>query len=109
MRIYKVHILPSAEDDIINNTNYIAFEKKAPETALELAIGFRNTIAGLEFMPGRYELDEDEEIAEMGIHKCYYKSYKIFFYINERNRTVYVTRILHMLVDAKHILLRLQD
>ena len=47
MQMYKVLILPLAEEDIMNNTDYIAFEKKAPETALELAMGFRNTIANL--------------------------------------------------------------
>lgn len=46
--MYKVLILPLAEEDIMNNTDYIAFEKKAPETALELAMGFRNTIAKIE-------------------------------------------------------------
>ena len=45
MQMYKVMMLPMAEEDIMNNTDYIAFEKKAPETALELAMGFRNTIA----------------------------------------------------------------
>ena len=48
MQMYKVMMLPLAEEDIMNNTDYIAFEKKAPETALELAMGFRNTIAKLE-------------------------------------------------------------
>ena len=47
MQMYKVMMLPMAEEDIMNNTDYIAFEKKAPETALELAMGFRNTIANL--------------------------------------------------------------
>ena len=62
MQMYKVMMLPLAEEDIMNNTDYIAFEKKAPETALELAMGFRNTIAKLEFMPKQHELDEDEEL-----------------------------------------------
>lgn len=44
MQMHKVMMLPLAEEDIMNNTDYIAFEKKAPETALELAMGFRNTI-----------------------------------------------------------------
>ena len=34
MRMYKVLILPLAEEDIMNNTDYIAFEKKAPERHL---------------------------------------------------------------------------
>lgn len=33
MQIYKVMMLPLAEEDIRNNTDYIAFEKKTPETA----------------------------------------------------------------------------
>lgn len=49
--MYKVMMLPMAEEDIMNNTDYIAFEKKAPETALELTMGFCDTIAKLEFMP----------------------------------------------------------
>ena len=64
MQMYKVMMLPMAEEDIMSNTDYIAFEKKAPETALELAMGFRNTIAKLEFMPKQHELDEDEELAQ---------------------------------------------
>ena len=34
MQTYKVMMLPRAEDDIVNNTDYIAFKKKAPETPL---------------------------------------------------------------------------
>ena len=49
--MYKVQILPKAEEDICANTDYIAFAKKAPETALQLARGFYKTIAKLESMP----------------------------------------------------------
>ena len=87
MRMYKVLILPLAEEDIMNNTDYIAFEKKAPETALELAMGFRNTIAKIEFMPKQHELDEDEELAAREIRKCYYKNYKIYLSLSSTNRT----------------------
>lgn len=103
--MYKVVMLPLAEEDIMNNTDYIAFEKKAAETALELAMGFRNTIAKLEFMPKQHELDEDKELADREIRKCYYKNYKIYFYIDERTSTVYILRVLHMLVNAKPLLL----
>ncbi|WP_368218333.1 type II toxin-antitoxin system RelE/ParE family toxin [Blautia obeum] len=82
MRMYKVLILPLAEEDIMNNTDYIAFEKKAPETALELAA--------------------------REIRKCYYKNYKIYFFIDERSSTVYVLRVLHMLVNAKPLLLNMR-
>lgn len=108
MPMYNVIILPLAEEDIVNNTDYIAFEKKAPETALRLAMGLRNTIAKLEFMPEQHELDEDDELAIRDIHKCYYKNYKIFFYIDKEKTTVYVLRVLHMLVNAKPLLLKMK-
>lgn len=81
--MYKVQILPKAEEDICANTDYIAFAKKAPETALQLARGFYKTIAKLESMPEAHALDDDKELAIKGIRKCYYRRYKIYFYINE--------------------------
>ena len=70
-------------------------------------MGFRNSIAKLEFMPRQHELDEDEELALRGIRKCYYKNYKIYFFIDEKNGIVYVLRVLHMLVNAKPLLLNI--
>lgn len=99
--MYKVQILPKAEEDICANTDYIAFAKKAPETALQLARGFYKTIAKLESMPEAHSLDDDKELAIKGIRKCYYRRYKIYFYIDESAKKVYVLRVLHMLVDAK--------
>lgn len=108
MQTYDVIILPLAERDIARNTDYILYEKKAPETAQNLLSGFRSTIGRLEQFPESHELDEDEELAAMQIRKCYYKNYKIFFYINKEKQTVYVLRVMHMLVDAKPLLLNLK-
>ena len=78
--LYNVVILPLAESDIADNTDYIFFDKRSPETAKRLLQGFYETISGLEFMPQQHELDEDEELSSKGIRKCYYKNYKIFLY-----------------------------
>ena len=101
MKKYEVIILPLAEHDISRN-------KQAPETAIRLLHGFYDTIEKLEVLPESHELDEDEELAERGIRKCYYKNYKIFFYVNEEEQEVYVLRVLHMLVNAKPLLLNLE-
>lgn len=105
MREYDVIILPLAEKDIINNVDYIFYDKKSPETAMCLMDGFYKTIEKLSYMPEQHEVDEDEELSKRNIHKCYYKNYKIFFYINKEQYKVYILRVLHMLVDAKSILL----
>ena len=60
------------------------------------------------YRPKQHELDEDEELAVREIRKCYYKNYKIYFFIDERVRTVYVLRVLHMLVNAKPLLLNMR-
>lgn len=44
MTEYKVIILPLAEEDIADQTDYIAFELKALETAVNMVRGFRKVI-----------------------------------------------------------------
>jgi len=106
MSEYKVITLPLAEEDIADQTDYIAFELKAPETAINMVRGFRKTINNLSIFPKSHELDEDEELASYGIRKTYYKNYKIYFLIDEQERTVYILRVFHMLVDSREKILK---
>lgn len=98
---YKVVTLPLAEEDIAECTDYIAYELKNVEAALNMASGFRKTINGLSRFPRRHELDEDKELAKHGIRKIYYKNYKIYFLIEEQERVVYILRIFHMLENSR--------
>lgn len=107
MPTYDVIILPSAERDISRNVDYIFYDKHSPETASQLLAGFRKKIQSLDYMPERYELDEDDDLSARGIRKCYFKNYKIFFYVEKRVHQVYILRVLHMLVDATPLLLDL--
>ena len=102
---YKVIILPLAEDDIAEQTEYIAFKYKAQETAIKLVKGFRSTINNLSKYPQSHELDEDIELAQYGVRKTYYKNYKIYFLIDEPSQTVYILRVFHMLVNSKEKIL----
>ena len=104
---YSVIILPYAEDDISNATDYIAFDKKSPATALNLARGLRKAISSLQTVPYRHEFDEDEELAALQVRRHYYKNYKIYYIVDEKEKTVYILRVLHMLVDGKVLLLRM--
>ena len=107
MTEYKVIILPLAEEDIIDQTDYIAFELKSPETALNMVSGFKKVINSLGMFPQSHELDEDEDLARYGIRKTYYKNYKIYFLIDEREQAVYILRVFHMLVDSREKILRI--
>ena len=106
MHNYKVITLPMAEDDIQDQTDYIAFDLKSPETAINMARGFRKTINNLSIFPQSHEFDEDEELEKLGIRKTYYKNYKIYFLIDEPEKTVYILRVFHMLVDSKAKILK---
>lgn len=107
MTEYKVITLPLAEEDIADQTDYIAYELKSPETAVNMVRGFRKTISSLSLFPQSHELDEDEELAAYGIRKTYYKNYKIYFLIDEKEHTVYILRVFHMLVDSREKILRI--
>lgn len=107
MTEYKVITLPLAEEDIVDQTDYIAFELKAPNTAVNMVKGFRKVINSLSLFPQSHELDEDEELAVYGIRKTYYKNYKIYFMIDENVQTVYILRVFHMLADSREKVLRI--
>lgn len=107
MSAYKVITLPLAEEDIAEQTDYIAFELKAPDAALDMARGLKKTINNLGTFPQSHELDEDSDLAEHGIRKAYHKNYKIYFLVDEREKNVYILRVFHMLVDSREKLLKL--
>ena len=71
--------------------------------------------AGVRIVVAINKIDKDgansdkvkQQLAEYGIRKTYYKNYKIYFLIVERERIVYILRIFHMLVDSKEKILRI--
>ena len=87
-----------------NAGNYIAYELKNPSAAESTVNGIRAKINSLVNFPERNELDEDELLAGLGVRKDYYRNYKIYYVIE--GDTIYIVRILHMLVDSKAWLYR---
>lgn len=106
MQQYKIKIGELAEQDLENAGDYIAFELLNPIAATNMVKCIREQINKLEIFPASHELDDDLILAELGVHKTYYKEYKIFYTIDENEKTVYVVRILHMLVDSRAWLYR---
>ena len=104
MRQYRIRITDLAEEDLENAGDYIAYELKNPSAAESTVSGIRTKINSLVNFPEKNELDEDELLAGFGVRKDYYRNYKIYYVIEED--TVYIVRILHMLVDSKAWLYR---
>ena len=55
MTEYKVIILPLAEEDIADQTDYIAFELRSQETAINMVRGFKKVINSLSLFPQSHE------------------------------------------------------
>lgn len=99
MKQYKIKITDLAEMDLERAGDYIAYELENPTAAVNTVRGIRKQINLLTNFPERNELDEDELLSELGVRQDYYKKYKIYYVIEED--TIYIVRILHMLVDSK--------
>jgi toxin ParE1/3/4 len=104
MKQYQIEITELAEQDLENAGDYIAYELKNPNAAQNTVKGIRAQIDSLSNFPERNELDEDETLAGLGVRKDYYRNYKIYYVIDAD--TIYIVRILHMLVDSKAWLYR---
>lgn len=104
MKQYRIEITELAEQDLENAGDYIAYELKNSDAAKDTLKGIRKRINSLTNFPERNELDEDELLAELGVRKDYYRNYKIYYLIDAD--TIYIVRILHMLVDSKAWLYR---
>lgn len=104
MRQYRISITELAEADLENAGDYIACQLKNPSAAERTIRGIRTRINSLANFPERNELDEDEQLASLGVRKDYYRNYKIYYIVEEN--TIFIVRILHMLVDSKAWLYR---
>lgn len=100
MRQYEIRTSYLAEKDLENAGDYIAFTLLNPVAAENTVKGIREQVNKLRYFPESHELDDDVTLARMGVHKTYFKEYKIFFMIDNSTYTVFVIRILHMLSDS---------
>ena len=96
MQQYKIRISELAEQDLENAGDYIAFKLLNPIAAENMVKGIREQINKLEVFLASYELDDDSILAELGIHKTYYKEYKIFYTTDDNVKKIFIVRILHI-------------
>lgn len=101
MQQYTIRISELAEQDLEGAGDYIAYKLLNPIAAENTVRGIRKTINTLRTFPESHELDEDIKLAELGVHRIYYKRYKIFYSIDQDNKIVNIVRILHKLEKSK--------
>lgn len=92
---YKVQITKYALGQIEEIRNYIRNELHAPQAAYNLILEMKNKVASLENMPERNQLIDSKKWREKGIRKIMAKNFIIYYWINKKERTVYITAVIY--------------
>ena len=100
-KLYKVVILPEAQEDIRGITLYIARKLHAPDAALNLAATFQKSIQSLAIRPKRIKTIDEEPWNEIGIRKTKAKNYYIYFIVDDDDVTVYINAVIYIKRDQR--------
>lgn len=84
-----------------NIGDYISEKLRNPVAAANTVRGIKQRINTLQSNPYRHMAEAEIGIEKYEIRKNYYKSYRIYYVIQEERKTVTVLRILHVLSDSK--------
>ena len=91
---YKIVYAEESERDLINIYRYIAVILSVPETAKRQADRIMNAIKGLDEMPLRFKLYQNEPWHSWGLRVLPVDSYLVF-YIVVAEETVAIVRIMY--------------
>lgn len=92
---YQVMLTPQAIEQLQQTVLYIAQTLQQPQTAKRWADLIYKEIAGLNFMPSRYPLTDEEPWRTKGIHKLTVKNFLVYYLVEEETKTVSVTAVVY--------------
>ena len=92
---YKVTLTPQAIDQIHEIVIYISHTLQEPEIAKHWVDFLYKEISGLNFMPSRYPLTDEEPWGTNGIRKMPVKNFLVYYLIDEEDRSVSVTAVIY--------------
>ena len=92
---YRVTLTPQATEQMHQTVLYIAQTLQEPQTAKRWADLLYKEIAGLNFMPSRYPLTDEEPWRTNGIHKMAVKNFLVYYLIDEESKSVSVTAVIY--------------
>lgn len=94
--LYKLNILPEAQQDIRNIVLYIARELAAPQAVLSLQEAFQKEIQSLTFMPKRIKTVDEQPWKDAGVRKTRVKNYYIYFVADDEDMTVRIIAVIYV-------------
>lgn len=92
---YKVQITKYALTQMEEIRDYIVNELHAPQAAHNLILEMKNKVASLNSMPERNPSVDSKKWREQGIRKIIVKSFIIYYWIDEEQRTVNITAVVY--------------
>lgn len=88
MKIYKILITKSAQKDIENIFDYIAFSLLSYDSAKKQINKIEKAICSLKTMPNRYKLFDEEPERSYGLHRMIVSNYMICFIVDDSKVTI---------------------
>ena len=93
--VYKLIILPEAQQDIRSIILYIAGELSAPQAALDLQDTFQKMIETLSVMPKRIKTVDEQPWKDAGVRKIIAKNYYIYFFVDDIEMSVKIIAVIY--------------
>ncbi len=92
---WEIEFTDQAKRDLRDIIDYITFELREPQIAVNTARQITNEILSLNQMPMRYRLYDEEPWQSRGLRYFSVKNYLIFYYPDEKRNTVFVVRVIY--------------
>ena len=92
---YEVKLTPQAFEQIEETVQYISKILLEPEIARKWADTLQSEIEKLDSMPSRYSLTEEEPWHTKGIRKMPVKNFLIYYLVDEKRKTVWITAVIY--------------
>ena len=95
MTNYRVKLTDYAVGQLLEAVRYISGVLQAPDVALRWADRLEAEMAGLGSMPARYPLIPEEPWHTEGIRKMPVDNFLVYYWINEEQKTVWITAVIY--------------
>ncbi len=92
---WEIEFTDQAKRDLRDIIDYITFELREPQIAVNTARQITNEILSLNQMPMRYRLYDEEPWQSRGLRYFSVKNYLVFYYPDKKRNTVFVVRVIY--------------
>ena len=101
---YSVKLTPHAIVRIQETIAYISKVLLVPETARAWSDYLQQEIVGLSTMPARFSAVDEDPWRSRGYRKMLVKNFIVYYYIDDENKTVWVTAVVYGRRDRLNVL-----